>query len=328
MANVLVTGGAGYIGSHAVKLLSSEGHKPIVLDNLSTGRRESVIAGELIVGDIADLSLVEKVIKDYKIESVLHFAGSIVVPESVRDPVKYYRNNTLNSLNFMDTCYKFGVRNFIFSSTAAVYRESDQALTEESTIGPITPYGHSKYMTETMLRDFAHAYPDFNYLILRYFNVAGADPENEIGQCSPGATHLIKVAMEAAVGKRDKLVVFGTDYPTPDGTCVRDYIHVTDLAQAHIDGLNYLIAGGKSITMNCGYGKGFSVNEVVEVMKSVTGGKITVETGERRPGDASILVSSNSKIKSTLGWTPKYDDLEFITKSAYEWEKKLLELKK
>ncbi len=318
---VLVTGGAGYIGSHIVKLLGEQGHEIVVLDNLSTGHREAVLYGELVVGDLCNLELLDDLMKKHQFEAVFHFAGSIIVPESVENPIKYYKNNTENSLNLIHKCIENKVNNFIFSSTAATYGilESGTA-TEETETRPINPYGESKLMTEKMLRDISASNEDFNYVALRYFNVSGADPDGRIGQAFPGATHLIKVNCEAAAGKRDQISIFGTDYPTKDGTCVRDYIHVSDLASAHLAALEYLAAGGNSDIFNCGYGHGFSVREVIERVKEVTEKEYSVIESGRRAGDPAELISRVEKIKKHLNWTPKYDDLAFIVKTAYEWE--------
>ena len=319
---ILVTGGAGYIGSHVVKLLGEAGHDVIVYDNLSTGFREAVTHGKLVEGDLEDLNKLGSVFAQNKIDGVMHFAGSIVVPESVENPLKYYSNNTLNSLNLIKMCVDHGVENFIFSSTAAVYGilESGKA-TEDTEKNPINPYGQSKLMTEFMLKDTSAAIEKFNYVALRYFNVSGADPDGKIGQAFPGATHLIKVNCEAAAGKREKTFIFGTDFETPDGTGVRDYIHVVDLAQAHLDALDFLFKQKRSEVFNCGYGHGFSVREVVNAVKEVTGVNYPVEEAPRRAGDPAELVSIADKLKKTTGWTPKYDDLAFIIKTAYEWEK-------
>jgi UDP-glucose 4-epimerase len=319
---ILVTGGAGYIGSHVVKLLGLAGYEVVVYDNLSTGNAKAVLFGELIEANLEDLITLEKVFAHHKFDGVMHFAGSIVVPESVENPIKYYLNNTVNSLNLINTSVKFNVPNFIFSSTAAVYGILESGFaTEDSATLPINPYGESKLMTEKMLRDTSQAHQNFHYVALRYFNVSGADPEGKIGQAFPGATHLIKVNCEAASGKREKTYIFGTDFETPDGTGVRDYIHVMDLAQAHLDALEYLFKNKKSEVMNCGYGHGFSVREVVKTVKEISGVNFCVEEGPRRAGDPASLVSKVDKIKKTLGWSPRYDDLKFIIKTAYDWER-------
>jgi UDP-glucose 4-epimerase len=319
---ILVTGGAGYIGSHVVKQLGKAGYKIIVLDNLSTGNENAVTYGELVKGDLSDKDLLDFLFKHHQFDAVMHFAGSIIVPESVEKPDLYYQNNTINSFHLMQACLKYKVKNFIFSSTAATYGILPQGYAaEDLPTHPINPYGESKLMTESMLKDLSLAYEDFNYVALRYFNVSGADPEGEIGQAFPGATHLIKVNCEAASGKRDKTFIFGTDFETPDGTGVRDYIHVVDLANAHLKALDYLQAGGKSDVFNCGYGKGFSVREVIKAVKEVTKVDYPVVEAPRRLGDPAILVSKVDKIRSHLNWSPEYDDLNFIIKTAYEWEK-------
>lgn len=319
---LLITGGAGYIGSHVVKALGAQNHDLIIYDNLSTGHREAVTSGELVVGDLEDAEKLRELFRTHQFDGVLHFAGSIVVPESVENPIKYYKNNTLNSLKLIELCREFHVNKFIFSSTAAVYGIPESGLcSEESVTQPINPYGQSKLMTEHMLRDVSFA-SDFRYVALRYFNVAGADPEGQIGQSFPQATHLIKVASELACGKRESMKVFGTDYPTPDGTCVRDYIHVCDLASAHVAALDYLAQGGESNIFNCGYGKGFSVKEVLTKVEEVTGKKLNAINEERRAGDPASLTAVVSKIHKHLVWKPQYDDLSFIIKTAYEWEQK------
>lgn len=321
MKNILITGGAGYIGSHVVKALKNSGHKLFIYDNLSTGYREAITEGELIVGDLSDERRLEDVFKEKNISAVLHFAGSIIVSESVKDPLSYYSNNTVNSYRLISLCKKYNVKNFIFSSTAAVYGIPDGGIcSENSPLQPINPYGESKLMTEKMLRDYSHS-SDFNYVAIRYFNVAGASPEGDIGQSLPVATHLVHIASEVANGKRKALEVYGTDYNTPDGTCIRDYIHVSDLADAHVRALQYLLEGGKSEIVNCGYGHGFSVSEVVKRVKEVTGINFKVVESPRRPGDPDILISKADKIQTLLNWKPKYDDLNIIIKSAYEWEK-------
>ena len=321
--SILVTGGAGYIGSHVVSLLGDLGRDILILDNLSTGRKENILYGKLIQGDLSDSVILDKIFSEYKIDAVLHFAGSIVVPESVENPTAYYKNNTDNSLKLIQTCLKYGVQKFIFSSTAAVYGIPDaEAASEETPTLPINPYGRSKLMTEWMLQDTALAH-DFNYVALRYFNVAGASKTGKIGQSTPKATHLLKTAAEVVTKKREKMFIFGTDYNTKDGTCIRDYIHVDDLAQAHLDALKYLDLGGKSQVLNCGYGHGFSVKDVIAAVEAYTDTKLNVEIAGRRAGDPEKLISLASKIKNVLGWTPKYDDLSYIVKSAIEWEKNL-----
>lgn len=319
--NILVTGGAGYIGSHVAKELRKEGFTPIIIDNLSTGNRGAVLDEKLIVEDLKNKEAIKKIIKENKIEGVMHFAGSIKVPESVIDPIKYYQNNTRNSLNLIEVCSELKVENFIFSSTAAVYGELENGLaTEETEKSPINPYGRSKLMTEWMLEDYAKSTDQFNYAAIRYFNVCGADPDGEIGQAFPEPFHLINIACEAASGKREKMAIFGTDYPTEDGTCIRDYIHVTDLAKAHILALKFLINEKKSEVFNCGYGHGYSVREIVGSVKRVTEVDFKVETSERRDGDPASLVAISSKLKTMLGWTPTYDNLDIIIQTAYKWE--------
>ena len=320
---LLVTGGAGYIGSHVLNLLGQEDHEIVVVDNLSTGRKESILYGRHEEKNLEDLDFLEKLFAEEKFDACLNFVGSIIVPESVTEPIKYYKNNTENTLNLMKLCEKHGCHKFIFSSTAAVYGDLDgDVCTEESPTIPLNPYGRSKLMTEWMLEDVSNA-TNLNYVALRYFNVAGANVDLKVGQCSPQSTHLIKIASECALGKREKMSLYGTDYDTPDGTCIRDYIHVDDLAQAHVDALSYLEKGGESQVMNCGYGHGFSVKEVIATVKKVTGVDFKIEEVGRRDGDAAKLISSAEKIRKVIGWTPKHDDLELIVKTAYEWEKKL-----
>ncbi len=321
---VLVTGGAGYIGSHVVKQLSEQGYGVVVYDNLSTGKRDAVLAGKFVQGDLADKDKLNTLFEVEKFQAVMHFAGSIVVPESVERPLEYYANNTKNALNLLMACRKYKVNKFIFSSTAAVYGMIEGGVcSETSPLAPINPYGHSKRMTEQMLADLSFAVKDFNYIAFRYFNVAGADKKARIGQQTPKATHLIKIACEVATKKREKITIFGTDYPTPDGTCIRDYIHVDDLAAAHIKGLQYLDNGGKSDVFNVGYGEGYSVRDVLDTFQKEMGIKLTIEEGERRAGDAPMLISNCQKIKELLDWTPQYNDLAYITRTAYEWEKKI-----
>jgi UDP-glucose 4-epimerase len=322
---ILVTGGAGYIGSHMVYGLIAGGEQVVVLDNLTTGFDWAVAQGaKLVLGDIADQVLVGKLIAENSIEAIIHFAGSIVVPESVADPLGYYKNNTVNSRALIECAVKGGVKHFIFSSTAAVYGDVEKVpVSEDDPLRPVSPYGSSKLMTEIMLRDAAFAH-GLSYGILRYFNVAGADPQGRTGQSTKGATHLIKVAVEAALGRRAGMNVFGTDYPTPDGTCLRDYIHVTDLTQAHADLLAYLRKGGASVTANCGYGRGFSVLDVIATVKKVSGVDFKVEMSERRPGDPAQIIASSDHLRALTGWKPQYDDLSVIVGHALAWERKLM----
>ena len=320
---ILVTGGAGYIGSHVVRQLGAAGYPVIVLDNLSTGFRRAVLHGDLVEGNSGDRELVSGLIRKHGIEAVMHFAAHIVVPESVADPLKYYGNNTCNTRNLLQASHDNGVKRFIFSSTAAVYGIPDGPdAGEDSPLAPINPYGLSKLMSEWMLRDLAAA-GELRYVALRYFNVAGADPEGRIGQSTPKATHLIKVACEHAVGKRDGVAIFGTDYPTPDGSGVRDYIHVDDLAAAHILAMNYLEQGGASQTLNCGYGHGYSVRQVLDTVQQVSGVRLNIREEARRAGDPPALIARAERIREVLGWQPRHDDLEFIVKTALAWEKHL-----
>jgi len=322
---VLVTGGAGYIGSHMVHELVDAGERVVVLDNLSTGHRWAVAKGvPLIVGETGDQPLVTRLIREHGIEAIIHFAASIVVPDSVRDPLSYYRNNTANSRALIECAVNGGVRHFIFSSTAAVYgNPAAIPVTEDAPTVPVSPYGWSKLMTEIMLRDASRAH-GLAHVILRYFNVAGADPQGRTGQSTPTATHLIKVASETALGKRAKIDVFGTDYPTPDGTCIRDYIHVSDLVRAHSDALRHLRSGAPSLTLNCGYGHGFSVLEVIETVKRVSAVDFKVETAPRREGDPARIVAASERARTTLGWQPRFDDLSTIVTHALAWERRLM----
>lgn len=322
---VLVTGGAGYIGSHTVLALAEAGESVVVIDNLSTGFSSFLPEGvPLFIGDAGDENLVEGVIASHRVDAIIHFAGSVIVSESMRDPLAYYRNNTMTSRNLLNAAVTRGVRNFIFSSTAAVYGNPDRIpVAEEAPTRPLSSYGCSKLMAEIMLHDCAAAY-GMNYVALRYFNVAGADPQARIGLATAGATHLLKIAVEAATGQRSKVEVFGTDYPTPDGSCIRDFIHVTDLAQAHVAALRYLRQGGSPITLNCGYGRGYSVLETLEAVRRVAGRNFAVTTAARRPGDIVAMVADTRRIRATLDWTPRYDDLDTIAAHALGWERKLL----
>ncbi|MGD9664632.1 MAG: UDP-glucose 4-epimerase GalE [Novosphingobium sp.] len=326
---VLVTGGAGYIGSHAVLALKDGGWPIAVIDNLTTGFRFAVPDGvPLYEGDIEDADLLARIFSEQGTKAIMHFAGSIIVPESVENPLRYYHNNTAKSRALIESAVNCGVQHFIFSSTAATYGIPDiSPVNEDSPKKPINPYGMSKLMTELMLADTANAHP-LNYCALRYFNVAGADPQARSGQSTAGATHLIKVAVEAALGKRESVSVFGTDYDTPDGTGVRDYIHVSDLAAAHVLALEALVAEpARSMTMNCGYGRGFSVLEVLDAVDRVTNMTINRIMGPRRAGDPDSLISDNRRIKDTLPWQPRYADLDTIIGHALQWERKLTELR-
>jgi len=321
---VLVTGGAGYIGSHVVRQLGEAGEDVVVLDNLSTGFADSVLSGELVIGDTGDKALVSRLLDKHKIDTVMHFAAHTIVPESVSDPLKYYANNTCCSRNLLACCAEAGVKHVIFSSTAAVYgMPNTDFATEDCPKAPINPYGTSKLMTEWMLRDLSAA-SDLRHVALRYFNVAGSDPKARIGQSTKNATLLIKVACEAAIGKRDNIAIFGTDYETPDGTGIRDYIHVEDLAAAHISALTYLRNGGQSTTLNCGYGHGYSVREVLDSVQRVHGEPLTIIEQPRRAGDPPSLVAAVTRIRDTLDWRPMHDNLDFIVETSLAWEKKLL----
>lgn len=321
---VLVTGGAGYIGSHVVLQLRERGERVVVLDNLVTGFRQAVEGTPLVVGDVGDRDLVLRVMREHDVDTVMHFAAHTIVPESVREPLKYYGNNTCATRSLLQCCAEHGVRHFVFSSTAAVYGIPPGGIADEdSPTAPINPYGTSKLMSEWMLRDLAAAGP-LRYVALRYFNVAGSDPEGRIGQSTRQATLLIKVAAEVVVGKRPHVSIYGTDYPTPDGTGVRDYIHVTDLARAHLDALDYLRGGGASTTLNCGYGHGYSVREVLASVQRVAGHPIPIREEPRRPGDPPTLVARAERIRSVLGWEPRLDDLDTIVRTSIEWERRLL----
>jgi UDP-glucose 4-epimerase len=325
--NVLVTGGAGYIGSHAVLALKDAGHQPVVVDNLVTGFRWAIPADvPFVEANVADDATIGATIRDHRIDAIMHFAGSIIVPESVEDPLKYYRNNTAASRSLIESAVSHGVKHFIFSSTAATYGiPLSSPVREDMPTLPINPYGMSKLMTEFMLHDVAAAH-DFNYCALRYFNVAGADPQGRSGQSTAGATHLIKVAVEAALGKRDSVAVFGTDYATADGTGVRDYIHVSDLAAAHVIALEALAANpAASHTLNCGYGHGYSVLEVLDAVDRVTNQKLIRKIEGRRAGDPDELISDNREIKARFGWQPQFDNLDTIVAHALQWERRLSE---
>ncbi len=335
---VLVTGGAGYIGSHTSRHLLNAGYDVVVVDNLYSGHGWAVPADATFVQlDVREIGPLRDLIREHNIAAVIHFAGHIVVPESVRDPLKYYDNNVAASLRLVQACRETGVRHFIFSSSAAVYGIPEEVpVDEQADTVPINPYGFSKLATEWLLRDVA--YSDlasrrptdrrFNYVALRYFNVAGAALDGSLGQATPDATHLIKVACETACGKRDQIEIFGTDYATEDGTCVRDYIHVEDLADAHVVALAYLLHQAESQVLNCGYGRGFSVREVLDMVQKVSGKTLAINEAPRRPGDPPILIADKTKIQEILGWQPKHDSLELICRTAYEWEKKLDDFKK
>ena len=321
--NVLVTGGAGYIGSHVVRQLGEAGHGVVTLDNLSTGFRDAVLYGDLVEGDAGDEGLVEDTLTRHGVDTVMHFAAHTIVPESVADPLKYYGNNTCSTRSLLAACQRQGVRQFVFSSTAAVYGMPATGIAAEDTpTDPINPYGASKLMSEQMLRDLSAA-SGMRHVILRYFNVAGADPGGRIGQSTRKATLLIKVACEAVLGLRPPLRIFGTDYPTPDGTGVRDYIHVEDLADAHLSALAYLQEGGESQTLNCGYGRGYSVREVLAAVGRAEGTPVPCEEAPRRAGDPPSLIADARRIRDVLGWTPRHDDLDTIVATALAWEKRI-----
>ena len=320
---ILVTGGAGYIGSHVVRQLGSAGESVVTLDNLSTGFEAAVTAGDLVIGDTGDAELLEKIFSSNDIDTVMHFAAHTIVPESVADPLKYYRNNTASSRTLLEAAARHGVRNIVFSSTAAVYGiPEDGKASEDSPTQPINPYGTSKLMTEWMLRDLSAAGGPA-YVALRYFNVAGCEPSGTIGQSTPKATLLVKVACEAATGKRPGVAIYGTDYPTPDGTGLRDYIHVEDLATAHLDALTYLRNGGASTILNCGYGHGYSVREVLAAVATANGEALNVNEEPRRAGDPPELIAVAERVREVLGWTPKFDDLDTIVRTSLEWERKI-----
>ncbi len=320
---ILVTGGAGYIGSHVVRQLGANGENVITLDNLCTGFEAAVTSGELVIGDTGDAALLDRIFADHDIDTVMHFAAHTIVPESVADPLKYYGNNTASSRTLLERSHAHGVKHVVFSSTAAVYGiPPDGKASEATPTRPINPYGSSKLMTEWMLRDLALAGGP-SYVALRYFNVAGCEPSGTIGQSTPKATLLVKVACEAAVGMRPGVSIFGTDYPTPDGTGLRDYIHVEDLASAHLDALEYLRDGGKSTTLNCGYGHGYSVREVLAAVERANGAALNITEEPRRAGDPPELVAVAKKVRTVLGWTPKFDDLDTIVSTSLAWERRI-----
>jgi UDP-glucose 4-epimerase len=322
-SSILVTGGAGYIGSHTVLQLRARGEQVVVLDDLSTGFRQAVLDTPLVVGKVGDRDLVMEVLRTHGVDTVLHFAAHTIVPESVANPLKYYGNNTCSTRNLLQCCVETGVKNFVFSSTAAVYGiPADSFAAETSPTAPINAYGTSKLMSEWMLRDVAASSP-LRYVALRYFNVAGSDTSGRIGQATPKATLLVKVACEAAVGKRPHVSIYGTDFPTDDGTGVRDYIHVEDLATAHLDALTYLRKGGAPLVLNVGYGRGYSVREVLKSVERVAGHPLNIREEPRRPGDPPILVARADRIRTELGWTPKLDDLDTIVKTSLQWEQRL-----
>jgi len=321
--SILVTGGAGYIGSHVVLQLRARGERVVVLDDLSRGFRRAVLDAPLVVGNVGDRDTVLALLRAHAVDTVMHFAAYTIVPESVRDPLKYYGNNTCSTRTLLECCLQAEVRNFVFSSTAAVYGIPDGGFAAEtSATSPINPYGTSKLMSEWILRDVAAA-SELRYVALRYFNVAGSDTSGRIGQATPGATLLVKVACEAIVGKRPGVAVFGTDYATPDGTGVRDYLHVEDLAAAHLDALAYLRGGGASTTLNVGYGHGYSVREVLSAVERIAGTKLNVREEARRPGDPPSLVARAERVRNELGWRPRLDDLDAIVRTSLDWERKL-----
>jgi UDP-glucose 4-epimerase len=319
---VLVTGGAGYIGSHVVRQLGEADYDVVVLDNCSTGSPNSVLHGELIIGDLADVDRLYQILAQHDFSAVLHFAASLIVPESVVRPLDYYANNTRNTLNLLRCCSVMGINQFIFSSTAAVYGEAQEnPVTESTPTLPINPYGRSKLMSEWLIQDYAKA-SSLRYVILRYFNVAGAEPGGRLGQMSPNATHLIRAACDAALKRKPEMRIFGTDFPTPDGTGIRDYIHVEDLAAAHLDALRYLEQGGESQILNCGYGQGYSVRQVIERVKAISGVDFPVIESDRRPGDPACVMACAEQIRKVLGWQPKYNDLDQIVYTTLAWEKR------
>ena len=320
---ILVIGGAGYIGSHMVATLGERGFEVLVYDNLSTGYRDSLLCGSLIVGDLANTSLLRKTLEEFKPNAVMHFAAFIQVGESVREPLKYYRNNSVDAINLLEVMMDLDIKKFIFSSTAAVYGHSkNEPITERAPLAPINPYGWSKAFVERVLEDLSIA-KGLRYVSLRYFNAAGADPGTRIGERHNPETHLIPLVLKTAKGERESVVIHGTDYPTPDGTCIRDYIHVMDLVDAHIRAIEYLFDGGSSDSFNCGYGHGYSVRQVLDVARKVTGVDFPVRESSRREGDPPSLVADSSKIKQKFNWKPRHDDLSSIVKTAWDWEKKV-----
>ncbi len=322
MVRVLVTGGAGYIGSHVVAALRERGYAVLIYDNLSTGHRDAVSGGDLVVGDLADRPLLDRTLRDFRPDAVMHFAAFIEAGESMREPLKYYHNNAANTFTLLYAMDAADISSFIFSSTAAVYGNPTAALvSEDHAICPINPYGQAKAFVEQALLDASRA-RGLRYVSLRYFNAAGADPGGRFGERHDPESHLIPLALKAALGKRKRLSIYGNDYPTPDGTCIRDFIHVMDLAEAHLLSLQHLADGGASEVFNCGYGHGYSVREVIETAGRITGRSIPAETVERRPGDPAVLVADSSKLKQKLAWKPRYDDLSFIIRTAWEWERK------
>jgi len=324
MKKILVTGGAGYIGSHTVKKLGEAGYEVVIYDNLSTGSAEAILSGELFKGELNDRPRLEEVFTQHSFDAVIHFAASISVPESLEQPLEYYANNTTNVINVLQCCKKFNVNQFVFSSTAAVYGEvQDSPVEESSPTQPINPYGKSKLMSEAIIRDYAQA-SDLKYVILRYFNVAGADSSGKIGQLGKKAAHLIKVGCDAALGLRPSASIYGTDYPTPDGTGIRDYIHVEDLAMAHVDALAYLERESTSQILNCGYGTGYSVKEVLSKIKEISGVDFKVVETPRREGDPACVIASGKKIREVIGWNPQHNSLDEIVSSALAWEEKKL----
>lgn len=321
---VLVTGGAGYIGSHTVKQLGEAGYEIVIYDNLSTGSPKAVLEGELVVGDLEDKQLLDRTFTRHQFDAVFHFAASISVPESIDRPLNYYANNTRNTLNLLQCCQLFGIEKLVFSSTAAVYGEAkENPVSESSPTKPVNPYGRSKLMSEQMIQDYSLT-SGLKYIILRYFNVAGADTTGQLGQSSKKAEHLLKIACDAALGRRSSVSIFGTDFPTPDGTGIRDYIHVEDLATAHLNALRYLEAGGDSQTLNCGYGQGYSVRQVLAKVKEIAKVDFPVIEKRRRAGDPACVVACGDKIRQVLDWQPQYNSLDIIVKTALNWEKKLM----